>query len=265
MSTKEPDRCGSILVNKFHYMKGGSETYYFAVADALREMGHEVHYFAMEDEKNVPCEDADLFVPNRDYNGPSSPVAKASAALSIVYSSEAKRRFQALCERVRPDIVHLNLVHRQITLSILDAAYLAQHKVPVVWTAHDYIAVCPSYTMLDGADEVCEACLGGRFSNCLKRKCVKGSATKSGMAMLEAEFLRRTRAYDKIDRVICPSRFLAGKMVEGGFPESQNSYGCPTSSRTSLLRPRGGLRAPAATARTSSTSAACPPRRGWTC
>lgn len=210
-----------ILVNKFHYMKGGSETYYFAVADALREMGHEVHYFAMEDEKNVPCEDSDLFVPNRDYNGPSSPVAKASAALSIVYSSEAKRRFQVLCERVRPDIVHLNLVHRQITLSILDAAYLAQHKVPVVWTAHDYIAVCPSYTMLDGADEVCEACLGGRFSNCLKRKCVKGSATKSGMAMLEAEFLRRTRAYDKIDRVICPSRFLAGKMVEGGFPESQ--------------------------------------------
>ena len=52
-----------ILVNKFHYMKGGSETYYFAVADALREMGHEVHYFAMEDEKNVPCEDADLLRP----------------------------------------------------------------------------------------------------------------------------------------------------------------------------------------------------------
>ena len=28
-----------LLVNKFHYRKGGSETYYFAVADALKELG----------------------------------------------------------------------------------------------------------------------------------------------------------------------------------------------------------------------------------
>lgn len=209
-----------ILVNKFHYRKGGSETYYFSVADALRKMGHEVHFFAMEDEKNEPCEDADLFVSNRDYNGPSSLVAKASAALSIVYSGEAKRRFQVLCERIRPDVVHLNLVHRQITLSILDAPYLARHKVPVVWTAHDYIGVCPSYTMLDSAGEVCDACVGGHFSSCLKRKCVKGSTAKSGMAMLEAEFLKLTGVYCKIDRIICPSRFLSEKMIEGGFPRN---------------------------------------------
>lgn len=213
-----------VLVNKFHYRKGGSETYYFAVADALREAGHEVRFFAMEDEGNLPCEDADLFVPNRDYNGPTSPVAKASAAFSIVYSGEAKRRFQALCERVRPDVVHMNLVHRQITLSILDAPYLKEHRVPVVWTAHDYIAVCPSYTMLDGAGEVCEACLGGHFLNCLKRRCVKGSAAKSGMATLEAEFLKRTGAYRKIDRIVCPSNFLEGKMAEGGFPTGQLAW-----------------------------------------
>lgn len=210
-----------LLVNKFHYRKGGSETYYFAVADALRELGHEVHFFAMEDEKNLPCEDSDLFVPNRDYNGPSSPVAKASAALSIVYSRESRRRFQELCERVRPDVVHMNLVHRQITLSILDAPYLTEHHVPVVWTAHDYIGVCPSYTMLDGNGNVCDECLGGRFSSCLRRKCVKGSSAKSGMAMLEAEFLKHSHAYDKIDCIICPSRFLAEKMVEGGFSKSQ--------------------------------------------
>ena len=213
-----------ILVNKFHYRKGGSETYYFAVADALREAGHEVHFFAMEDERNLPCEDADLFVPNRDYNGPSSPAAKVSAALSIVYSGEAKRRFQALCERVRPDVVHMNLVHRQVTLSILDVPYLKEHHVPVVWTAHDYIAVCPSYTMLDGAGEVCEACLGGHFLNCLKRRCVKGSTAKSGMAMLEAEFLKRAHAYQRIGRIVCPSQFLGSKMAEGGFPTGQLAW-----------------------------------------
>lgn len=210
-----------LLVNKFHYCKGGSETYYFAVADALRELGHEVHFFAMEDENNLPCEDSDLFVPNRDYNGPTSPVAKASAALSIIYSQESKRRFQKLCERVHPDVVHMNLVHRQITLSILDVPYLKENHVPVLWTAHDYIGVCPSYTMLDGSGNVCDACLPGRFSNCLRRRCVKGSAAKSGLGAAEGEFLKLTHAYRKIDRIICPSKFLMRKMVEGGFPPEQ--------------------------------------------
>lgn len=210
-----------LLVNKFHYRKGGSETYYFAVADALRELGHEVHFFAMEGEENLPCEDSDLFVPNRDYNGHTSTVANASAALSIIYSRESKRRFQKLCERVHPDVVHMNLVHRQITLSILDAPFLKDHHVPVVWTAHDYIGVCPSYTMLDGAGNVCDGCLGGRFSNCIRRKCVKGSVAKSGLAAAEGEFLKLSHAYRKINRIICPSRFLMEKMIEGGFPHEQ--------------------------------------------
>ena len=46
-----------LLVNKFHYKKGGSETYYFTLAEALKSQGHEVVFFAMQDaEKNIPCE-----------------------------------------------------------------------------------------------------------------------------------------------------------------------------------------------------------------
>lgn len=210
-----------ILVNKFHYHKGGSETYYFDVAEGLRRLGHEVHFFAMEGADNDPCEDEDLFVSAKDYNGPTGLGQKASAAMSLVYSKEAKRRFQELCERVRPDVVHMNLVHRQITLSILDAPYIKQHKVPVVFTSHDYILVCPSYVMLDGCGEVCDACLGGHFLNCLKKKCVKGSTAKSGMAFAEAEFLKLTGAYRKVDRIIAPSEFMRGKLIEGGFPPEQ--------------------------------------------
>ena len=175
-----------ILVNKFHYLKGGSETYYFGLAEGLKAAGHEVHFFAMEGDNNLPCEDADLFVSAKDYNGPSSLTQKVSAAASLFYSKEAREKFQALCERVQPDVVHMNLVHRQITLSILDAPYLKEHGVPVLFTAHDYILVCPSYLMLDGRGNVCDACLGGKFSNCLKRRCVKGSTAKSAMAFFEA-------------------------------------------------------------------------------
>lgn len=44
-----------LLVNKFHYHKGGAETYYFALAEALKARGHEVIFFSMRDEKNLPC------------------------------------------------------------------------------------------------------------------------------------------------------------------------------------------------------------------
>lgn len=210
-----------ILVNKFHYMRGGSETYYFGLAEGLRRLGHEVHFFAMQDSKNLSCEDSDLFVSTKDYNGPISISRKLSEARSLIYSKESLEKFEQLCERVKPDVIHMNLVHRQITLSILDAPYLVKHHVPVLFTSHDYILVCPNYLMLDGSGAVCEACLGGNFANCLKRRCVKGSTAKSAVAMAEADWYKRHRTYSKIDRIIAPSEFMRGKLIQGGFPERQ--------------------------------------------
>ena len=213
-----------ILVNKFHYIKGGSETYSFGLADGLGEMGHEVHFFSMIDDRNFPCDDADLFVSAKEYNAPSSFPDKVKAAATLIYSREAKQRFQELCERVKPDIIHLNLVHRQITLAILDAPYIEENKVPVVFTSHDYILVCPNYVMLDGDGLVCDACLGGKFSNCVKRKCVKGSSAKSLLACMEAEFLKVTCAYRKIDHIIAPSAFMGEKLIEGGFSSGKITF-----------------------------------------
>lgn len=210
-----------IIVNKFYYIKGGSETYCFALAEALRGRGHEVHAFSMKDERNLPSDDEEYFVTHREYNESTSFGDKASAAINLIWSREARDKFQKLCERVRPDVVHLNLMHRQITLSILDAPYLKQHRVPVMYTAHEYVALCPCYTMLDGRGEVCEDCLHGGYAGCIKKRCVKGSLAKSALAVAEAEFIRRRQYYDRIDLIVAPSRFLAGKLVEGGFPSER--------------------------------------------
>lgn len=210
-----------LLVNKFHWRKGGSETYYFALADGLRALGHEVAFFSMEDERNEPTEWSRYFVTNRDYNGPSSIVDKAKAAQSLVYSKEAREKFDALCREFQPDVIHLNLTHRQITFSILDAPWLKQHPTPVVYTSHDLILACPSYLMLDSEGNVCDSCLGGHFGNCLKKKCVKGSIAKSALAVAEAEWLKRHKTYSRLDRIICPSEFMRNKFIEAGLPERQ--------------------------------------------
>ena len=210
-----------LLVNKFHWRKGGSETYYFALADGLRALGHEVAFFSMEDERNEPTEWSRYFVTNRDYNGPSSIVDKAKAAQALVYSKEAREKFDALCREFQPDVIHLNLTHRQITFSILDAPWLKQHPTPVVYTSHDLILACPSYLMLDSEGNVCDSCLGGHFGNCLKKKCVKGSIAKSALAVAEAEWLKRHKTYSRLDRIICPSEFMRNKFIEAGLPERQ--------------------------------------------
>lgn len=211
-----------LLVNKFHYRKGGAETYYLTVGSELERMGHEVAYFSMRHPDNLPCEWDKYFVTQREYNNVKNPLKAARDGMALIYSPEAKRNFQALCEEFRPDVVHLNNVHRQITLSILDAPYLRENKVPVFYTAHDYVTVCPGYLMLDGDGRVCDACLeDGRYRYCIENRCVKGSRAKSALAAMEASFNRAHKSNRRIDRVIAPSRFMRSKLIEGGWPEDK--------------------------------------------
>ena len=57
-----------LMVNKFHYLKGGSEKYYFELAKLLREKGHEIAFFSMQNEKNIKTDCKEYFVDNIDLN-----------------------------------------------------------------------------------------------------------------------------------------------------------------------------------------------------
>ena len=206
-----------LLVNKYFYRKGGAETYFFALAEGLKALGHEVAFFSMKHPNNEPSYWSKYFVSEKNYVGEISAFKKVQEASTLIYSFEAKRKFEALLEEFKPDIIHMNNVHRQLTLSILDAPYLKKHHVPVVYTAHDYILLCPAYTMVNGRGEVCDACLDRHFMHATKNVCVKGSRAKSALATMEAEFLKFHHSYDKIDLIIAPSQFMKDKLDEGGF------------------------------------------------
>lgn len=206
-----------LLVNKYFYRKGGAETYFFALAEGLKALGHEVAFFSMKHPNNEPSYWSKYFVSEKDYVGDISAFKKVQEASMLIYSFEAKRKFEALLEEFKPDIIHMNNVHRQLTLSILHAPYLKKHRVPVVYTAHDYILLCPAYTMVNGRGETCDACLDKHFMHATKNVCVKGSRAKSALATMEAEFLKLHHSYDKIDLIIAPSQFMKSKLDEGGF------------------------------------------------
>ncbi len=209
-----------LLVNKFHYRKGGSETYYFTVAEALRARGHEVIFFSMrDDEKNIPCEQEKYFVSNAATQG--SIKSKLNMVIHIAYSREAYVNMKALLQDEKPDLVILNLVHKQITLSIIDAIKEFHPKLPIFWTMHDLITVCPSYSMLNGNGEICQKCLQGSFAPCVTNRCIKGNRLMSILAKYEADYIRKKKWYDKVDLYICPSKFYQEKLESARFTNSK--------------------------------------------
>lgn len=209
-----------LLVNKFHYKKGGSETYYFTLAEALKKNGHQVIFFSMKDEENnIACEQEKYFVSNAAVKGGIK--SKLNMILHIAYSKEAYKNMKQLLIDENPDLVILNLVHKQISLSIIDAIREYDSKLPIFWTMHDLITVCPSYTMLDGQGNICEECLQGSFKPCVQKRCIKGSSLMSMLSKYEADYIRKKKWYDKVDLYICPSQFYCEKLSGAGFTKSE--------------------------------------------
>lgn len=208
-----------LLVNKFHYKKGGAETYYFTLAEALKARGHEVIFFSMKDGSNVPCEQEKYFVSNASVNG--SIRSRINMVMHIAYSKEAYRNMTRLLQDEQPDLVMLNNIHRQITLSVIDAVKDFDPKLPIFWTMHDLMAACPAYVMLDGDGQICEECLDGSFGHCVENRCIKGSRLMGVLAKYEADFIQRKGLYDKVDLYICPSEFNMRMLQRSGFTKSK--------------------------------------------
>ena len=202
-----------LMVNKFFYIKGGSETYYFALKRKLEKEGHTVIDFSMKDNKNFESEYADYFVDNVDYSGNTSFIAKLKMGANIIYSQEAKRKFEELVIKTQPDIVHLHIFQHQISPSILDV--IKKYNIPTVYTAHDLKMVCLNYKMMHHG-KICEECVGGKYYHCALNRCVKESFSKSCINVFEGYLHKWRKSYDAIDVVITPSAFYKKKLEQFG-------------------------------------------------
>ena len=215
-----------LIVNTRHYRGGGDSNYAFNLAELLRERGHEAFFFAMQGESNLPDPNADLFVSRIDYralNQRKNPVTVLRVLTRSIYSTEARRKFSKMLDRVKPDIVHLQNIHAHITPSVIFEA--KRRGLPVVWTLHDYKLVCPnSHFLIDQTGEICEACRGGKFWQATRKRCKKGSLLASGMASLEAHAHQAMNVRGKVNAFLCPSSFLRGKLLESGFDESKTIH-----------------------------------------
>lgn len=210
-----------LMVNKFHYIKGGSETYYFALKRELEEQGFTVIDFSMTDDKNFDSPYSKYFVDNVDYNSSTTLLKKIKMATNIIYSKEAKDKFESLVLSEKPDVVHLHIFQHQISPSILDVC--KKYNLPTVYTAHDLKMICLNYKMMHHG-KICEDCKGGHFYHCVTNKCIKNSYSKSIINMVEGYVHKCRKSYDAIDYIITPSDFYRRKFIEFGIDSNRVIY-----------------------------------------
>lgn len=204
-----------LMVNKFLYPNGGSETYIFQLGEQLQKQGHEVQYFGMEHEGRIVGNRVDSYTSNMDFH--TGKLQKLLYPFKIIYSTEARKKIRLVLEDFKPDVVHLNNINFQITPSVIDEIRNYEkhkkNKVKIVFTAHDYQWVCPNHMMMiPSSGELCFACEGGKFGACSRNRCIHNSRVKSMLGTLEAQYYKWQKTYGMVDVIICPSEFMKKKL-----------------------------------------------------
>lgn len=204
-----------VVANKYWFLKGGAERYMFDLAALFEKHGHETVPFAMRDHRDERTPWRPYFVSAVQTERVRVSWQGIRTAARMLYSFEARRKFSALLARVSPDVVHLHNIYHQISPSILGVA--ARRRVPIVMTAHDYKYVAPNYSLYhDGA--ICERTKPDRFWEAVEHRCVKGSKIASTLVALEMSLHRLLGLWNKVDRIIAPSRFMQALFIDYGVP-----------------------------------------------
>lgn len=194
-----------LLSNKFYYRRGGDCIYMLNLEQLLKSHGHDVAVFAMDYPENIETPWKQYFPQN---------MSKLMAFTRPFGSKEVKVKFNRLLDDFRPEVVHLNNIHTQLSPVIVEIAH--QRRIKTVWTIHDLKLLCPRYDCLRNGKTLCEACFSDK-KNVLKYNCMKNSKLASIIAYKEAITWNKDRLESCTDTFICPSQFMADKMKEGGF------------------------------------------------
>lgn len=204
-----------LLANKFYYPRGGDCIYMLNLEQLLKQHGHEVAIFSMQHSENLSTPWSKYFPSEVKF---SPGLGMIEAFMRPFGTKEVKRKFLQLLNDFKPDVVHLNNIHSQLSPII---AQLAHEKgIKVIWTLHDYKLLCPRYDCLKNGKSVCEECFTDKHK-VLEYRCMKNSTLASRLSYKEAMKWTRGRLETYTDLFICPSQFMGRKMIQGEFDSTK--------------------------------------------
>jgi glycosyltransferase involved in cell wall biosynthesis len=207
-------------INKFYYVRGGSERFFFELQAFLESKGHRVVPFAMQHEDNFTTEYGKYFVSEVETERISLGLEGLRTVGRYMWSWSARAKLRRLIDEVEPELAILHNIYHQISPSILPV--LSKCGITVMLVAHDYGLLSPNHFMFVRGkiyDRIC----GDGWLRCIPDRCVRDSVLASLVCGLETWLHHSVLdVYRKnIDHVICPSAFMYRKFAEAGWPESK--------------------------------------------
>lgn len=207
-----------LMVNWAWYRCAGEWTYIDNLKTLYQNHGHDVIPFSMKSSHNDDTNSFDkYFIEHIDYKelNKNKTILNGIRAFSkTIFSKEAKKNLEQLLSDHTIDIAHLHDINHYLTPSILPV--LKKHKIPIIWTLHDYTLICPDGSFISD-NSVCENCRGGAFYYCAIQKCKKGSFLASSLAAIENTVHRYFDVFRHVDYFLCPSQFLYNKFKDFKF------------------------------------------------
>ncbi|MBD3169550.1 MAG: glycosyltransferase [candidate division Zixibacteria bacterium] len=203
-----------VIANKYLYPRGGDCIYTLRLMKLLQENGHTVIPFSMRHPRNIQTEYDEYFTEFIDFHEESKNISIKSAlkvASRSVINLNAARSFERLIADTRPDVIHLQNIHHQLTPAILGAP--VKYGIPVVWTQHDSNLLCPDHLFLRNG-KPCTSCGEGKYYNAVRYRCKKNSFGASLLAALECSIHNPTRLARHVYKFIYPSEFTARFMLD---------------------------------------------------
>ena len=220
-----------LLANKFYYRRGGDCIYTMNLEKMLKEKGHEVAVFAMQYPENEESEWSKYWPSN---------MTKLKAFTRPFGDGEVRRKFGMLLDDFKPDVVHLNNIHTQLSPVIAKMAH--ERGIRVVWTLHDTKLVCPCYTCTREG-QWCTECYTDEKA-VIKHRCMPGGLPGAIIGYREMMKWNREVLEEYTDLFLPPSQFMMDTCVEGGYSPEKFRVLCnfidvekvPQTTRISQLK-----------------------------
>ena len=193
-----------LLANKFYYRRGGDCIYTMNLEKMLKGKGHDVAVYAMKYPENEKSEWSGYWPTN---------MTKLDAFTRPFGARQVVKGFTRLMDDFKPDVVHLNNIHTQLSPVIAKIAH--EKGARVVWTLHDTKLVCPCYTcMRDG--KWCNECFTDKKA-VIRHRCMPGGLPGAVIGYLEAQKWNKEVLQKYVDMFLPPSKFMMDTCVEGGY------------------------------------------------
>lgn len=175
-----------LQINNYAYLKGGSEKVFLDTISLLRQKGHEVRSFSVEDDKSKTAQDRTL-VKISTWDSRKGFTSQLKGVADFIYNKRVEKELERLVMSFRPDVAHLHIYYGRLSNAVVRV--LSRYGIPIVQTVHEYRLLCPAYTCLDNNYQTCELCAAEYFKySCIRKKCLKSSRLLSIVGSIECFF-----------------------------------------------------------------------------